>query len=269
MGIRQEFEALGKRPIKHLGQNFLTDQRVIEDIVQAAAIGPKDTVVEIGPGLGSLTFALASASQRVLAIEADRQLADRLRAKNIPNLTVITGDALRVDWTITIEGEYKIVANIPYSLTSPILRKIFHLVKKPSVVVLLIQKEMAERLTAAPGSSERGFLTILTEVNAKAEMIRTVHPGSFRPSPKVESAIIRLIPKPTSLEEKILWPVLQASFRQKRKTLANSLATGLPLPKSEINLILGSSKISQQARPQELSWKDWETLSSSLVKLIG
>lgn len=268
MGIRREFEALGKRPQKRLGQNFLTDQRVIRDMIRSADIQPGETVVEIGSGLGALTLELVKVAKHVLAIEADRELAEQLRRKSISNLTVVTGDALRIDWTVTIEGEYKIVANIPYSLTSPLLKKIFHLAEKPAAVILLIQKEMAERLVAPPGSSERGWLTIITEANGEAEIIRSVHPGSFRPSPSVESAIIRLKLRPKSSEETILWPALQAGFRQKRKTLANSLATGLHLPKSEVNQVLGRLKINQQARPQELSYKQWQTLSRLLLRAL-
>ena len=122
---------LKKFPNKRFGQNFLVDEKVLKDIIKTAALSKDDTVVEIGPGLGVLTEQLSKSAGRVIAVEADRELAEYIRHSNLSNVTVITGDALRIDWDITIEGDYKIVANIPYSITSPLLRKIFSLKNKP------------------------------------------------------------------------------------------------------------------------------------------
>jgi 16S rRNA (adenine1518-N6/adenine1519-N6)-dimethyltransferase len=175
-----------------LGQNFLVDQSVVRDMIACAQIDPEDVVVEVGPGLGALTDELAKKAKQVLAIEADQELVHYLRLKKRRKVKIIHGDGLKVDWTVTLEGPYRIVANIPYSITSPLLRKIFALEHKPAKIVLLVQKEMAVRITAVPGSSERGFLTLLVEAAATAKIVRTIKPGSFYPRPKTDSTILEL-----------------------------------------------------------------------------
>lgn len=254
---------LKKFPSKVLGQNFLVDEAVVRDMIEAAEVSQDETVVEIGPGLGALTFPLLQHAKSVLAIEADHEFAHYLRLKKARNLTVVAGDALKVDWTIDLDGQYKIVANIPYSITSPLLRKIFLLESKPEVVVLLVQKEMAERITAKPDSSERGFLTLLTEANATAKIIRRVKPGSFYPSPKAESSILLLRPHPKSLAETIYWPAIEAGFRHKRQMLVNTLSRDLKMPKDEARARLESSKIDAKARPEDLSFEDWQRLAKT------
>src|SRR3989344_1094528 len=159
----QILKDIKKLPKKLLGQNFLVDESVVRDMIGAAEIRPDDVVVEIGPGLGALTDELARIAKQVLAIEMDQELVHYLRLKKRRKVKIIHGDALKIDWTVTLEGPFRIVANIPYSITSPLLRKIFLLDKKPTKVVLLVQKEMAVRITAELGSSEHGFLTLLCE----------------------------------------------------------------------------------------------------------
>jgi len=148
------------------------------------------------------------------------------------------------------------------------LRKIFLEEKKPAKVVLLIQKEMAVRITAAPGSSERGFLTLLTEANATAKIIRTVKPGSFYPRPKVDSAIIELTLLPKSRSADIFWPAVEAGFRHKRQTLVNSLANDLHLPKDQAIALVKAQKLDALIRPQNLSFEDWANLSKELIPLV-
>lgn len=249
---------------KQFGQNFLTDEQVLADIVAAAEITGDDTVVEIGPGLGTLTFALARTAKQVIAIEADYELAEYLRPRVPKNVTIIAGDALKTDWHVTIPGAYKIVANIPYSITSPLLRKIFTHPQPPAVTVLLVQKELAERITAAPGKSERGMLTILTEASATAEIIRTVPAAAFYPAPKVESAVIRVTPQPSE-REAIFWPAVEAGFRHKRQTLANSLKD-IQITKDQSEQILRQMGLDPMVRPQMLSFVQWKMLSKSIVK---
>lgn len=258
---------LNKFPNHQFGQNFLVDEKALSDIVAAGQLKSNETVVEIGPGLGVLTFALLKQVKRVIAIEADRELADYLRDKKVKGLTVITGDALRVDWALEIPGPYKIVANIPYSITSPLLQKIYHLAKKPSVVILLVQKELAERLTAPPGNRDRGFMTVLSEANAVIKIIRKVSPGSFRPMPKVESAVIAVTPFKESKIETVFWPVVEAGFRHARQTLMNGLKD-LPVSRPDVTAIFTELGLNLLARPADLSFRQWQQLSQAVEKLI-
>jgi len=257
----KELSSLGKHPQKKLGQNFLVDQKVIADLIEAGNVTHEDIIVEIGPGLGALTKVLGEKAKKVIAIEADRELATNLREQKIKNVSVIAGDALQVDWDITVKDGYKIIANIPYSITSPLLQKVFHLDKKPSIMVLLVQKEMAERLSAPAGDNDRGFMTVLTEANATVKIIRKVQPGSFYPMPGVESAIILVTPLEKTRMEDIYWPAIEAGFRHKRQTLANSLKNDLTWPKSEAEASLEKMGLTKLARPAELSFEQWVELS--------
>ncbi len=251
-------------PKKSFGQNFLIDEKVLTDIIEASGITSEDTVVEIGPGLGVLTFELARRAKRVIAIEADRDMVDYLRPKLPKNVDLLSGDALRVDWDVTITGSYKLVANIPYSITSPLLRKIFLLKNKPAIVILLVQKELADRINAPAGRSDRGFLTLLTEASAAVKIVRAVKPGSFYPMPKVESAIIGLKPYPINRMEEIFWPAVEAGFRHKRQTLANSLKD-LMISKDESAQILEKCGLDAMIRPQVLTFDDW-VKASKIIK---
>ena len=257
---------LKKFPNKRFGQNFLVDEKVLKDIIKTAALSKDDTVVEIGPGLGVLTEQLSKSAGRVIAVEADRELAEYIRHSNLSNITVITGDALLVDWELTIEGDYKIVANIPYSITSPLLRKIFSLKNKPTEVILLVQKEVAERLTADTKTRRRGLMTILREANAEAKIIRRVKPGSFHPAPKVESAVIKITPFKKSKMAELFWPAVESGFRHKRQTLANALQTDLKITKEKTHQLLKSLDLSELARAEELSFDNWKSLSDKLKK---
>lgn len=264
MNQQQILKELQKFPNKSFGQNFLTDEKVLFDIVESANIEEEDTVVEIGPGLGVLTKELCKLAKKVIAIELDYELAEYLRRQNIPNLTVVTGNALDIDWTIDIQGNYKIVANIPYSITSPLLRKIFALNSKPSSVVLLVQKELAERITAPAGRSDRGYLTLITEANAETKIIRTVKPGSFYPQPKVDSAVISIIPKPVSQMEQIFWPAVEAGFRHKRQTLANAISKDLHIPKGKVENLIIELGLDPLVRPAVLTFEQWVSLSNKI-----
>ncbi len=268
MNPSEILKTLDKFPNKKFGQHFLTDVKALADIVEAAELSKNQTVVEIGPGLGVLTEQLSQKAGRVIAVEADRELAEYLRDRNLPNVTVITGDALQVEWDLTIEGEYKVVANIPYSITSPLLRKIFSLTKKPTEVILLVQKELAERLVAVPKTRARGFMTVLREANAGAEILRTVSPGSFYPAPKVDSAVIKITPFKESKMELLFWPIVESGFRHKRQTLANALSADLQIAKSETAKVLESLKLTAMARAEELSFEQWEKLCTVLKEKI-
>lgn len=255
---------LAKFPQKKLGQNFLQDERALSDICDAANLTKEDTVIEIGPGLGVLTRELSERAGRVIAMELDRELAEYVRNLSLPNVTVVTGNALDIDWTVTIEGDYKVVANIPYSITSPLLRKIFHLPKRPKSIVLLIQKEVAERISAKPGDRNRGYLTILTETNGTAEIIRTVKPGSFYPQPKVDSAVVRVTPHENSTESELFWPPVEAAFRHPRQTAVNGIANTLHLPKGIVERVFEEHGLDRLARPAVLSLDQWKNVAKSI-----
>lgn len=252
---------------KSYGQHFLNDANILNAIIDEALVGDSDTVVEIGPGRGSLTFILARRAKRVIAIEADRELADELRPKLPKNVSLITGDALKVEWELEIESDYKIVANIPYSITSPLLRKIYSLNKKPSVAVLLVQLEVARRLTAPAGSSERGLMTLLREAEADCVLVRKVAAGSFAPPPQVESAVIKVTPYEQSLRSTIFWPAVEAAFSHKRQKMSNAIG-GLPIAKSRVAELLAAVDISPAVRPSELTFGQWQALSAVLEQEI-
>ncbi len=263
MNPKDVLDSIEQKAKKRFGQNFLRDPKVLSDIIAAANLTETDTVVEIGPGLGVLTNELAPRVKRVIAIEADRDLAEYVRDHTAKNVTVITGDALQTDWALEIEGEYKIVANIPYSITSPLLRKIFSIPKKPSQVILMVQKELAERITAEPGSSDRGWLTLLCEASAETKIIRRVQPGSLYPAPKVDSAGLSLTPVAESKMPDIFWPAVEAGFRHKRQTLANSLKD-IQVTKEKSEKLLAEMGLNPMIRPQELTFEQWSELSAKI-----
>jgi len=267
MSDQEVLRQLGKKPNQLLGQNFLQDKDVIEAMVETGELSYQDVIVEIGPGTGALTRTLCQRSRRVIAIERDLTLAERLRNDAPKNLTIVRGDALQVDWTVTVENDYKIVASIPYSITSPLLRKIMLLKKKPARVVLLVQKEVAERLVAPPGSRDRGVLTIMRESQLEAKIVRSVPPEAFYPQPKVDSAIIVLWPK-VGRSGGVFWPAVEAAFRHKRQTIANGLKD-LGVAKKAIESWLKESGLPTMARPERLSFEQWVMLGRYIQKELS
>ncbi len=210
---------------QYLGQHFLRPVSILERIACAACAQPEPLVVEIGPGKGALTRSLLGKAGRVVAIETDPRLVGRLRETfaGAPNLTVVHGDVLETD--LTQWGRAVFAGNLPYYITSPILRRVLMLGDSVARAVFLVQKEVAERLTAQPGSRSYGFLTVQTAVFAAPELLFTVPASAFQPPPKVDSALVRLTPhhrvEPDA--ERFL-EFVAMSFRQKRKTLRNNLA---------------------------------------------
>ncbi|MCI0689943.1 MAG: 16S rRNA (adenine(1518)-N(6)/adenine(1519)-N(6))-dimethyltransferase RsmA, partial [Sporichthyaceae bacterium] len=200
------------RPKHRLGQHFLTDPRILARIADALEAGPEDTVLEIGPGSGGLTAALAARAGRLIAIEKDRDLVPELRER-FPRATIIEGDALDLDWRALVEREagptqYLLAGNIPYNITSPLID---HALEPdgPARVVFLVQKEVADRVTAATGSSEYGALTVGVQAVARAERLFAVPAGAFRPRPRVDSAVLRLTP----LERPLVAAASRRAFR--------------------------------------------------------
>jgi len=261
------------KPKKHLGQNFLTNPLVVEKIIEASKLKSTDLVVEIGPGTGILTEELLKKAKEVWAIEKDFDLVEKIRKYlgNNKNLKIIHQDALLFD--LSLLDQYKVIANIPYNITSPLIRKFLEGENKPELLVLMVQKEVAERITAKSGSSERGFLTLIVEFYADAEIITEVPRKDFFPVPNVDSAVIKLKVKSTKLkvQEKEIIPrvffnIVKAGFSAKRRQIHNSLAATFRLPKDEVIKILSEAKIDPQLRAEDLTLEDWFRLYKVLNK---
>jgi 16S rRNA (adenine1518-N6/adenine1519-N6)-dimethyltransferase len=212
-----------------LGQHFLRDQAALARIAEALTIVPEAMVIEIGPGEGALTEHLLRQGARVTALEIDPRLAGKLRerfAEN-PNLEVIETDVLAADLPALAgrsQAPVKVAGNLPYYITSPILRRVFEAGEAISTAVFLVQKEVALRITAGKGSRDYGYLSVLCELHAARELLFTVPPGAFRPPPKVTSAVVRLVMRPEGDMPEKLFAFLKSSFRQPRKTLLNNLS---------------------------------------------
>jgi 16S rRNA (adenine1518-N6/adenine1519-N6)-dimethyltransferase len=264
-------------PHRELGQNFLVDRRVLAQILAAAEISAVDTVLEIGPGLGTLTQALAEQAQRVVAVELDHQLVallhDRLQA--FPNVRVIVGDILALPISELLATDqasgaaglaYKVVANIPYNITSAVLRHLLEASTRPQLIVLMVQKEVAQRITAKPG--DMSLLSVSVQFYGRPRLVRHVPARAFYPVPKVDSAIIRIDPHPQlPLEPQDVEPffdVVRAGFSQRRKQLRNSLLHSLGLPVERIAGALAQAGVDGKRRAQTLGIGEWVTLYRAL-----
>lgn len=249
-------------PKKSLGQHWLKDRAVLASIADEADIKPNDTVLEIGPGLGTLTSELLRRAAKVVAVEFDPELARKLPAQ-FPgtHLEVVNEDILSFDLSKLPAG-YKVVANVPYYITSKIIQLLMTADSKPSTTVLLIQKEVAERLAAEPG--DMSILAISAQVFAEVRLGDLVPAYFFTPPPKVDSQVVVLETRPYPLvkpeDEKAFFRVVKAGFSAKRKKLRSSLSGGLGISKTEVEELLGRAGISPDARAEDLAISDWERL---------
>jgi len=252
------------RPSKYMGQNFLLSQRVVKIAVEAAELKKYDVVLEIGPGLGALTFELAKYVKKVVAVEKDKQLGELLKknveTEKLKNIEIVNRDILKLTTNDLRLTTYKVVANLPYQITSPVLWKFLHEEKnKPQAMVLMVQKEVAERIVARPG--KMSVLSVLVQYYADVKIIKNVGKGSFYPEPKVDSAIIRLKNintkkhKNKEIDEKLLFELVKTGFSNKRKMLKNNI-TSLVKNRSA-NELLKQAKLNPKIRAQELSVEDW------------
>lgn len=250
-------------PNKSLGQHWLRDRAVLAHIADCAKLTPEDTVLEIGPGLGTLTSELLKRSQKVVAVEFDSELARKLPAQ-FPgkNLEVITGDILSFELSSLPVG-YSVVANVPYYITSKIIQLLMTANNKPRVAVLLVQKEVAQRLAARPGNMS--ILAVSAQLFADVALGDIVPAALFTPPPKVDSQVVilrtRLVPFLTDVDEKEFFRVVKAGFSSKRKKLRSSLAGGLKISKSEVEDILERANISPDSRAEALALEDWARLT--------
>ncbi len=249
-------------PNKSLGQHWLFDSRSLGAVCDAADVQPGDTVLEIGPGLGPLTIELTARAKHVVAVEFDEELASGLAARvPVKNLQVVHSDIMRFDLSQLPKG-YKVVANVPYYITSAIVRLLLESPTPPAILTILVQKEVAQRIAAQPG--DMSILAVTAQFYAEASLGEIVLANKFDPAPKVDSQIItlRLRKKPlfTDIPPKDFFKVVKAGFSEKRKTLRNSLSGGLQLTKEQAEMALKKAKVNPGARAEELSLQDWYQL---------
>jgi 16S rRNA (adenine1518-N6/adenine1519-N6)-dimethyltransferase len=273
--LRRLLAAERLRPRKALSQNFLTDAAALDAIVAAAELKAGDRVVEVGPGLGVLTRRLLAAGARVLAVELDPRLAAYLRRElgGVPGFELIEADALSLHPRECFPGEeFKLVANIPYHITSPLLHAFLEGDRPPELTVLLVQAEVAARVAAAPGGTS--YLSLFVQNIAEAEVVGGVPAASFEPEPEVDSAILRLRRRPSPQipvgpEREPFYRVVQAGFRQRRKQLHNALGRELPVPRPELEAAFAACGIDSERRAQTLSLAEWACLTDRLAPLLG
>lgn len=243
----------GVKPSKRLGQNFLIDKNVLKKIIRTANLSPEDVVLEVGPGLGILTQELAKGAKQVIAVEKDKRmceiLAEVLNAGNVRNVRIVNQDILKFDPYTLCPKSYTLIANLPYYLTTPAIRKFLETKNPPQEIILVIQKEVAQRITAKPG--KMSILTVSVQFYAEPKIISYVSKESFWPQPKVDSAIIKIVPKrwQKDINTELFFKIVKAGFSSKRKMLKNNLK----LDES----ILKKLGLNPKVRAENLSIQDW------------
>jgi len=255
------------RPSRSKGQNFLINEKIYDEIVEAAEITKEDTVLEVGPGLGFLTAKLAKAAKQVVSVELDDKLANFLQigldSNDVENVTIVNQDVLKFNPT-DLPKNYKVVANLPYNITSIFLRTFLNQKNRPQSLVLMLQKEVAERLVAKPG--DMSMLALSVQFFGETEIIREVKAGNFWPEPKIDSAVIKITldhSKQGNIsldEEKAFFRLAKFGFSAKRKMLKNNLGSGLKISNAEAEKLLMGVALSPQARAEDLSVSDWQKL---------
>ncbi len=260
---------------KRFGQNFLIDGRVIDKIIAAANITKEDTVLEIGPGIGTMTQYLAEAAGQVIAVEIDKNLLPIYEETlaDYDNVTIINNDILKVDIHELIKGKadkVKVVANLPYYITTPIIMGLFENHIPAESITVMVQKEVADRMQSGPGSKDYGALSLAVQYYAKPYIVANVPPNCFMPRPKVGSAVIRLTSweKPPVMvrDEKLMFKLIRASFNQRRKTLQNGInnSVDLSFTKEQVVEALRSMGLSETVRGEALTLEQFAKLSDLL-----
>jgi 16S rRNA (adenine1518-N6/adenine1519-N6)-dimethyltransferase len=271
--------AHGIRPQHKLGQNFLTDARVLDGIVEASRIGPEDLVLEIGPGLGTLTQRLARAAGRVVAIELDQNLVGILKKTVVdyqPNVEVIHGDANRIDLhkllgeRLPAGKKAKVAANLPYYITTPLLMRLLEERLPLDHICVMVQREVADRMTAPPGGKDYGALSVAVQYYTEPSIAVQVGRGAFLPPPEVESAVVAMKVRstpPVDAPHDEFFRVVKAAFGQRRKALGNALAAGLGLDKANVQEALHLAGIDPIRRGETLSLEEFANLTRKIVTM--
>jgi 16S rRNA (adenine1518-N6/adenine1519-N6)-dimethyltransferase len=309
MDVKSILRQFNLRPKKSLGQNFLVDEHALDNIVRAADITPADVVLEIGPGLGSLTLHLSAAARHVITVEIDRTLIPPLRSvlSAQSNVSIVEGDILKLDPTALLavaslpdahpsttrrahsernemesenarrsaqdayRANYKVVANIPYYITSAIIRHLLEADLKPQSIVLTIQQEVAQRIIAQP--DDMNLLAVSVQFYGVPRIVQRIPAGAFYPTPDVDSAVVRIDlpdqPRVAVKDVDLFFKVAKAGFGQKRKQLHNSLTAGLPLKHEQIMQALSETGIDPKRRAETLTLEEWGRLTGMVDQLIG
>lgn len=276
--LKQLLQSHGFRIKKRLGQNFLVDRNVLNKILEATALCAGDNVLEIGPGVGTVTTALAEAGAKVVAVEVDQALVSILSEVlcGFDNVVVIHSDILALDLPRFLQESFgnakvKVVGNLPYYITTPVITKLIEARSQLERIVLMVQKEFAERMTSQPGTKEYGSMTVFVQFYVSVEIVAYVSKNVFFPPPDVSSAIVRLTPRakpPVEVpSEQAFFDVVHCAFGQRRKTLLNSLSDcpALGLSKAEIASILRKASIESSRRPETLSLEEFARITWSLA----
>lgn len=273
--IRSVMERHGIRAKKAYGQNFLGDPGLLRRIVGAAGVGPQDRVLEIGPGLGSLTWFLSQAAERVLAVELDRALLPVLQdtLSDCENVQILQGDAMKLDLDLVCrerlgEGPYDVVANLPYYITTPIVMKLLEASSARRVTVM-VQREVAQRMVAAPGSKAYGVLSVMAQYYAAVSVALEVPAGAFVPRPAVDSALVRLdrLAQPAAdAPAKPFRRMVQAGFAMRRKTLSNNLMSAYSLNRAGADALIRAAGIEPGVRAETLTLAQFAALTRAEMK---
>jgi 16S rRNA (adenine1518-N6/adenine1519-N6)-dimethyltransferase len=274
--VRRTLKAAGLRARHALSQNFLADVDVLDAILAEASPAPGRGVLEVGPGLGFLTRGLLDGGAAVTAVELDRGLAGFLRTEFEPEietgrLRLIEGDALDQELTRLVDPPYDVVANLPYHITSPILHRLLGETPRPERLVLMVQREVAERIAAPPG--RMSYLSVFVQYHARVRIAFTVPGAAFEPEPAVDSAVIVVEPYPgddrlpDAETEDALWRLVQAAFRERRKMLHNVLSRQLPVEPARILAALGAAGIDPDRRPQTVDVGEWLALLAAIGEI--
>ena len=274
--VRKTLRAAGLRARHALSQNFLADVDVLDSILAEANPGPERGVLEVGPGLGFLTRGLLDGGAAVTAVELDRGLAGFLRSEFEPEietgrLRLIEGDALDQDLTRLVDAPYDVVANLPYHITSPILHRLLGETPRPERLVLMVQREVAERIAAPPG--RMSYLSVFVQYHARVRLAFTVPGTAFEPEPAVDSAVIVVEPYPgddrlpDAEAEDALWRLVQVAFRERRKMLHNVLSRQLPVEPARVAAALETAGIDPNRRPQTVAVGEWLALLAAIGEI--
>jgi 16S rRNA (adenine1518-N6/adenine1519-N6)-dimethyltransferase len=271
--LRERLRIHGISPRKSLGQNFLIDAALAQRIVTLSGLQAHEVAIEIGPGAGALTHSLASAARQVIAIEIDRTLIPVLQQEmaTASNVTLIQADALEVDFAALLRKHagdatlpVRFVGNLPYYITSALVRKMLEARLNVQSITLTVQLEVAQRMVAEPG--EMSLLAVSVQFYGTPEMLMRLSPSAFYPQPEVDSAVVRITPHPTACDATTLFTLARAGFSQRRKQLRNTLSAGLSWPKEEADQLLRSAEIDPARRAETLSMSEWVRLSETVQR---